>query len=275
MNILRCPACGRALYPVSFGEITLDACEGGCGGVWFDRSELKAGVWPRTGAEPKPVHMQWDPQVTVDPARPRECPRCRPTRMERHGFAGDARIQVDECPKCGGIWLDRGEAEAAQGRERSEGEASPSADAASPSALTRFARRLRYHPRGARSAAASAAGPAGWAERNSPPASSGSYWARWGGGFVIPLLVGLCGLRICLVQHASIQGHPAAATLFVSTLAAIGKGMAIISAALFLHFRFLWGSSERLCRFSAFGKAASILLLLLSVCAFLGGIISR
>lgn len=41
------------------------------------------------------------------------CPRCGSTLQERmeHG------VSVDECPNCGGVWLDKGELEALAGRE--------------------------------------------------------------------------------------------------------------------------------------------------------------
>jgi uncharacterized protein len=35
-----CPACGNSLTTTTAGRITVDVCERGCGGIWFDRYEL-------------------------------------------------------------------------------------------------------------------------------------------------------------------------------------------------------------------------------------------
>ena len=37
---MECPVCANALTTMAVGRITVDACEGGCGGIWFDRHEL-------------------------------------------------------------------------------------------------------------------------------------------------------------------------------------------------------------------------------------------
>jgi len=38
-RIVDCPVCANILTTTA-GRITVDACEGGCGGIWFDRYEL-------------------------------------------------------------------------------------------------------------------------------------------------------------------------------------------------------------------------------------------
>ena len=52
-----------------------------------------------------------DPNVVVDPQRKRECPRCEDVKLKRRFFSRHHKIEVDECPGCGGIWLDPGELE--------------------------------------------------------------------------------------------------------------------------------------------------------------------
>lgn len=37
---MNCPACARELTKTTAGPITVDACVGGCAGVWFDNFEL-------------------------------------------------------------------------------------------------------------------------------------------------------------------------------------------------------------------------------------------
>lgn len=35
-----CPACGHVLTPLRVADVTIDACRGGCEGIWFDAAEL-------------------------------------------------------------------------------------------------------------------------------------------------------------------------------------------------------------------------------------------
>jgi len=86
--------------------MTLDMCYGGCGGIWFDADELKR-VTPRAAAT---LHTIW--QAPVDPkklAEPRRCPRCPDQILDRKWFSDLKRVEIDQCPICGGIWLDAGE----------------------------------------------------------------------------------------------------------------------------------------------------------------------
>ena len=38
---MNCPACGNVMTEVTAGDIRVDACKGGCGGLWFDEWELR------------------------------------------------------------------------------------------------------------------------------------------------------------------------------------------------------------------------------------------
>jgi len=42
-------------------------------------------------------------------AEPRLCPRCPNQMLDRKTFSELTRVEVDQCPKCGGLWLDEGE----------------------------------------------------------------------------------------------------------------------------------------------------------------------
>ena len=37
---MECPACHRVLRSRRIGEIVVDVCHDGCGGIWFDQGEL-------------------------------------------------------------------------------------------------------------------------------------------------------------------------------------------------------------------------------------------
>ena len=52
-----------------------------------------------------------DEQLVVDVSRKRECPRCEGIKLHRHFFSAKRRVQLDQCPNCGGYWLDAGELE--------------------------------------------------------------------------------------------------------------------------------------------------------------------
>jgi Zn-finger nucleic acid-binding protein len=103
---MKCPACKNPLLEKSAGGMTLDMCYGGCGGIWFDAHELER-VAARAAAT---LHTIW--QAPVDPkklAEPRMCPRCAGQVLDRKWFSDLKRVEIDQCPICGGIWLDAGE----------------------------------------------------------------------------------------------------------------------------------------------------------------------
>jgi uncharacterized protein len=116
--LLKCPACYNKLTSMQVGSITLDICQEGCGGIWFDPFELER-IEEQDGAAEQLLHIQRDELLYVDPKRKRECPRCRDVKLHRHFFSAKRKIQVDQCPNCGGYWLDAGELAAIR-NERSQ-----------------------------------------------------------------------------------------------------------------------------------------------------------
>lgn len=106
---MKCPACFNDLKTVQCGGVTVDICHGGCGGVWFDAFELqqvdeqeeRAGYWL--------VDVERDPHLQVDFQRKRDCPRCSDVKLKRRYFSPRREVEIDECPGCGGCWLDAGE----------------------------------------------------------------------------------------------------------------------------------------------------------------------
>jgi Zn-finger nucleic acid-binding protein len=57
------------------------------------------------------LNIPRDPSVQVDFARKRDCPRCEGIKLKRHFFSAKRQVEVDQCPNCGGYWLDAGELE--------------------------------------------------------------------------------------------------------------------------------------------------------------------
>jgi uncharacterized protein len=106
---MKCPACYNTLTQVQVGTLTVDACQEGCGGIWFDAFELER-VDEEAEATGEPLlSLHRDERVVVDASRKRDCPRCDGVRLHRHFFSARRRVQVDQCPNCGGYWLDAGE----------------------------------------------------------------------------------------------------------------------------------------------------------------------
>ena len=86
--------------------MTVDVCYGGCGGIWFDLSELER-VDARSAAS---LHTIWrDPIKPVLRTEPRTCPRCPNQVLQKEWFSDLKKVEIDRCPTCGGIWLDEGE----------------------------------------------------------------------------------------------------------------------------------------------------------------------
>ena len=108
---MNCPACGRVLTPVGVSDVAIDVCQDGCAGMWFDQGELRFFDESSENAGQILVELAREPHVAVDATRRRRCPRCPDSVLMRHFFSARRAVTVDECPTCGGIWLDAGELE--------------------------------------------------------------------------------------------------------------------------------------------------------------------
>lgn len=95
-----CPKDRVELEQIQMLGVDIDVCPM-CSGCWLDHKELAQFTRSRgRGAL----------QVNVQDARETEyrCPRCGEILQEgHHEFLAD--LFIDQCPKCRGIWLDRGE----------------------------------------------------------------------------------------------------------------------------------------------------------------------
>jgi uncharacterized protein len=104
-----CPACEHTMTGFEVQDITVDVCEGGCGGIWFDGHELKKVDEPHEAIGQELLEAKYDPEVIVDESQRRDCPHCVSIVMMRHFSSIKREVEVDECPSCGGFFLDRGE----------------------------------------------------------------------------------------------------------------------------------------------------------------------
>ena len=106
-----CPACFNPLTETQLGAVAVDVCQGGCGGIWFDAFELQRVPEDAGAAGERLLKIPHNPALQVDLARKRDCPRCDGIKLQRHFFSPKRRVEVDQCPNCGGYWLDAGELE--------------------------------------------------------------------------------------------------------------------------------------------------------------------
>jgi Zn-finger nucleic acid-binding protein len=119
---MQCPVCKRQLQQITAGDVTVEVCKGGCGGLWFDNQELKKFDEPNEKAGIDLLDVEKDESITVDHTQRRNCPKCADLVMMRHFFSVKRQVEVDECPGCGGIWLDAGELGKIRSLYRSEEE---------------------------------------------------------------------------------------------------------------------------------------------------------
>jgi hypothetical protein len=108
---MNCPACLHPLHRFKAGTVTLDGCDGGCGGLWFDHRELAKvnRLHPDPGA--KIADLSVDSNIRVHDDDIRQCPKCNSVMLEKKLHCLGSGVIMDVCPKCKGIWLDRGELE--------------------------------------------------------------------------------------------------------------------------------------------------------------------
>ena len=142
---MKCPACYNELSEIHVGTLAVDVCQGGCGGIWFDAFELQQVDEERETAGEALLHIQRDECLVVDPSRKRACPRCAGIKLHRHFFTARRRVEVDQCPNCGGYWLDAGELALIRAELSQSGAAQ---QAGLSSEDIRYLYRLRAHTRG-------------------------------------------------------------------------------------------------------------------------------
>ena len=124
---MKCPACSNTLQEIQAGEIKVDVCQNGCGGTWFDNYEFKKVDEQHESAGEALLDVPKNPNVAVDRSAKRECPCCEGQLMLKHCVSMKQEVEVDECPRCGGIWLDAGELRAIRDQYATDEERSAAA----------------------------------------------------------------------------------------------------------------------------------------------------
>lgn len=105
---MNCPACAATLETLSVEGLAVDVCRSGCGGLWFDNFELHRVDEAHERLAEALLAIPAHPEV-IELTNKRPCPKCPDITMLQHKFSREKPVVVDECPNCGGLWLDGGE----------------------------------------------------------------------------------------------------------------------------------------------------------------------
>jgi len=103
---MKCPRTGKELTEVTIRGIEIDFSTG-CGGVWFDNFELEK--FDEVHEEAGTVlieHMKNFHVPLLNEGARLKCPKDTDVVMMRRFYSPKHQIEIDECPQCGGIWLD-------------------------------------------------------------------------------------------------------------------------------------------------------------------------
>ena len=118
---MKCPVCQTEMVEKDFGGVMVDVCENGCKGIWFDWFELEKLDESNEGMG-KALKAALDDDRSNDEDRGQTpCPKCD-LPMHIHKYKSAKEVNVDECYKCGGFFLDAGELKAIRENFMSEEE---------------------------------------------------------------------------------------------------------------------------------------------------------
>lgn len=114
---MKCPVDGEELQETVWeSDYAVDVCPR-CGGLWLDRGELEAIEESRerdyTDELLRMPDLGYAAYALALQKQNRQlaCPNCG-ARLETREYARCSQVMIDACPKCHGVWLDRGELEA-------------------------------------------------------------------------------------------------------------------------------------------------------------------
>lgn len=106
---MKCPRCEKTMLELSNNDVKLDVCFDGCGGIWFDPYEFKKVDEKHEADEAFLLKLSQSSNNFVNVTDKIDCPVCDSQPMVRRFFSVKKQVELDECPKCAGFWLDAGE----------------------------------------------------------------------------------------------------------------------------------------------------------------------
>jgi uncharacterized protein len=109
MASINCPRTGQPMTKIRLGGVTVDYSKSS-GGVFFDRFELQNFEGPQdTDGRALVEILDHYANPAINATGRIRCPRHPDVTMMRRFYNVMRRVEIDECPACGGIWLDSGE----------------------------------------------------------------------------------------------------------------------------------------------------------------------
>lgn len=105
---MKCPACSHNMTTKKVAGVEVDVCQNGCGGIWFDRFELKKFDEKHESEGQELLDIPRNPNARVNPEQ-RPCPKCQGVTMQRFFASPRRRVEIDQCGMCSGLFLDANE----------------------------------------------------------------------------------------------------------------------------------------------------------------------
>jgi len=106
---MKCPRDESELVEKTIAGVTIDVCQS-CGGIWFDNFEVKSfDEEHETAGDELLLLIEQFRTTDVDLTKQLTSPRHSDIVMQRRFWSPAKQIEIDQCPKSGGLWLDGGE----------------------------------------------------------------------------------------------------------------------------------------------------------------------
>jgi Zn-finger nucleic acid-binding protein len=106
---MQCPRTNTPLKKVNVGKVPVYVSEA-CGGVFLENQTLKLFKCPDDKrGHTLANHLKQFHGELLELVERVSCPTCADTVMLRRFYSPLHVVEIDECPGCGGIWLDTGE----------------------------------------------------------------------------------------------------------------------------------------------------------------------
>jgi Zn-finger nucleic acid-binding protein len=123
---MKCPACDKEMVTQNFG-VNVEVCENGCKGMWFEQGELRMLDEQNEGLGNALEAALRSPRANEGSRGQLMCPKCG-IPLHAHRYKRDQQVNIDECYKCGGMFLDSGELTDIRNNYMSDEEVSAYAD---------------------------------------------------------------------------------------------------------------------------------------------------
>jgi Zn-finger nucleic acid-binding protein len=106
---MNCPSCKLELNKIWAWGLAVFVCRGSCAGLWFGRFEVLKLAGQSSGAGERLLKVPRAEGVRFFRNVEAICPHCKTSLLMRHFFCRERDVEVCQCAKCGGFWVDAGE----------------------------------------------------------------------------------------------------------------------------------------------------------------------